>query len=296
MVGDEYSPGAVERLFRRIPDGAILRAVFFVLLALAVGVIGQDYRTMALADADRARTERTEPLPLAPPKPGDQIRPFLPRTIPVAPDRGEPRLPGYDAPAATAAMSQPMQFRMAADRAATAVGRIDVGTAEAFGAFLDGEGRGVKSLILHSPGGSVEDAMAMARLARERKLEMLVPADGYCASACPLFFAGGRYRAAGDHAWIGLHQVYAVDVPGVPRMRDLDRSISDIQATVARCQQLLQEMGVKPDIWIKAMQTPPNDLYVLTPDELSISNYVTKPVQGPPMPPTSTSPERPSAA
>lgn len=284
MVGDEFPPGRLERLFRRIPDGAILRSVFFGLLALSAGMIATDYQALASADADRRRTERTEPLPMEPPKPGDQIRPYLPKTIPVAPGRGEPKLPGYDGPVDGAAMGRPMRFTLAPDREIAAVGRIDVGTAETFRAFLDGEGKGARTLVLHSPGGSVEDAIAMARLARERRLDTRVPPDGYCASACPLLFAGGVRRAAGARSWIGLHQVYAVDIPGVPKWRDLDRSIADIQATVARCQELLVEMGVRPDIWIKAMQTPPADLYVLTTDELRDANFTTRPVQGPPMP------------
>ncbi len=284
MVGDEYSPGRLERLFRRMPDGTLLRGVFAGLLGLSVWMIGMDYRALASAGADRERTERTEPLPLKRPEPGDQVRPFLPRTIPVAPDRGEPKLPGYDGPVDGEAMGRSMRFQAGPDRSVVAIGRIDVGTADAFRAFLDGEGVGAKRIHLHSPGGSVEDALAMARLARERRLDTEVPADGYCASACPLFFAGGVQRAAGENAWIGLHQVYAAEVPGVPRLIDLDRSIADIQATVARCQALLVDMGVEADIWIKALQTPPNELYVLTRAELEASNYVTKPVQGPPMP------------
>ena len=284
MVGDEYPPGRIERLFRAIPDGAILRCVFFCLLALSVGIAATDYEAMASADADRQRTERTEPLPMELPRRGDQIRPFLPMAVPVAPDRGEPVLPGYDGPLDGHAMGRPMQFRVAPGRVASAVGRINVGTANALRTFIDGEGAGVKTLVLHSPGGSVEDAMAMARLLRDRKIDTQVPADGYCASACPLLFAGGVHRAAGGHAWIGLHQVYAVDIFGVRKLRDLGRSVSDIQATTARCQSLLVEMGIEASVWIKAMQTPPDELYVLTREELAASNFTTKPVQGPPMP------------
>ncbi|GGD92584.1 hypothetical protein GCM10011390_09140 [Aureimonas endophytica] len=285
MVGDDYAPGRLERLFRSIPDGAVLRGIFFALLVLAIGTAALDYQALAAADAERERLERTEPMPLAPPSPGDQVRPFLPRTIPVGPDRGEPRLPGYDGPVPGEAMARPMTFRTAPGALATAVGRIDPGTADALRAFLDGVGAGARTLVLHSPGGAVEDAMAMARLLRERRLDTEVPADGYCASACPLVLAGGVHRSAGAGAWIGLHQVYAAEgAAGFRRLADLDRSISDIQSTVARCQELLAEMGIAPEVWIKAMRTPPEALYVLTPQELAEANFTTKPVQGPPMP------------
>ncbi|WP_152045965.1 COG3904 family protein [Aureimonas psammosilenae] len=284
MVGDEYSPGWIERLFLRIPEGTVLNGLFYALLALLLSVLGFDYYGLAASDIDASRVERTEPMPLELPKPGDQIRPFLPKTVPVGPNRGEPRLPGYDGPVEGAAMGRPMEFRLAEGDVATAVGRIDMGTAAKLRAFLDGDGKAAKMLVLHSPGGSVEDALEMARLVREKRLETQVPADGYCASACPLVLAGGIRRAAGQDAWVGLHQVYAVDIPGVPKLRDLDRSVSDIQATVGRCQELLVEMGVAPAIWIKAMRTPPQDLYVLTPEEMRQANLTTKPLQGPPMP------------
>ena len=183
-------------------------------------------------------------------------------------------------------MTTPMAFYPAGDGVVSAVGRIEIGTAKAFRRFLAGEGAGasaqadeaaplkVKRLVLHSPGGSVEDALAMAADIRTQGISTEVPADGYCASACPLVLSGGVTRAAGEAAWIGLHQVYAVDTPGLPSVKDFDRSLSDIQGTIARCQQLLVTMGIDPAIWIKAMETPPEDLYVLTEEELITSRFV----------------------
>lgn len=284
MIGAEYSPGRFDRLMRRIPDGAILRLVFFVLLGLSAGVVGLDYYEMSAAEAEIARAARSEPLPLRRPTPGDQIRPYLPRTIPVGPDRGEPTLPGYDGPVGGEAMAAPMRFIDAGDGAVSAIGRIDIGTAATFKALLEEPGRRIETLYLHSPGGSVEDAMAMARLVREKRIDTRVPPDGYCASACPLLFAGGVERSAGTSAWIGLHQVYAVDLPGVAPERDLDASIADIQATIGECQELLVDMGVKPEVFIKAMKTPPEALYVLTEEELRDFDMVTPERFGPPMP------------
>jgi len=283
-VEDEEPPGRLARLFEAIPEGTVLRGVFVCLLGMAVGVVGLDYYEMTQAAADTARTARTEPLPLARPKPGDQIRPYLPKTIPVGPDRGEPKLPGYDGPVDGEAMSRPMRFVEAGNGELTAIGRIDAGTAETFRALLEKPGSAVRTLVLHSPGGSVSDAIVMARLVRERKIDTSVPADGYCASACPLLFAGGVQRLAGEGAWVGVHQVYAVEVAGATRPRDLDGSIADIQATIAECQQLLLDMGVKPEVWIKAMKTPPEALYVLTPEELRDFAVVTPERFGPPMP------------
>ncbi|WP_062012020.1 hypothetical protein [Aureimonas sp. AU4] len=261
------SPGRIERWLLAIPDGAVLRAIFFGLLALGASILWQDFQAGLDAARDAERTERTQPLPLAPARPGDQLRPYLPRALPVAPDRGVPRIPGFDEPLDGGALAAPMRFQRVEGGELAAVGRIDPGTAERLRAALDGAGgEGVTRLVLHSPGGSVEDALAMGRLVRERGIETRVPADGYCASACPLVFAGGTARMAGEGAWIGVHQVYAAD-PSTA-LRDVDRSIGDIQTTTARCQQLLVDMGVDPRLWIHAMETPAAELYVLTPEEL----------------------------
>lgn len=287
MIGEETSPGFLERTVLAIPEGSVLRTVFVALLVLSGWLVYLDWQDFAAREVDTARTERSEPMPMRRPEPGDQLRPYLPKTIPVAPDRGEPVIPGYDGPVDSEAMTTPMAFYPAGDGVVSAVGRIEIGTAKAFRRFLAGEGAGaasaqadeaaplkVKRLVLHSPGGSVEDALAMAADIRTQGISTEVPADGYCASACPLVLSGGVTRAAGEAAWIGLHQVYAVDTPGLPSVKDFDRSLSDIQGTIARCQQLLVTMGIDPAIWIKAMETPPEDLYVLTEEELITSRFV----------------------
>ncbi|UIJ73024.1 hypothetical protein [Aurantimonas sp. HBX-1] len=270
MIGWETPPGRFERLVNKLPEGAVLRGVFVSLLAVSASIVYLDYRDLAAASEDVERTMRTEPLPLERPEPGDQVRPYLPRTIPVGPDRGEPTLPGYDGPVGGEAMAEPMRFVAAPGGAVSAIGRIEIGTGAQLTAFLAEEGiRAGSTVHLHSPGGSVDDAIEMAREIRRLRLSTAVPDDGYCASACPLVLAGGVTRAAGAGAWVGVHQVYAVDIPGMPELRDVGASISQIQATIARCQELLVKMGVDPAVWIKAMQTPPEELYVLTEEDLS---------------------------
>ncbi|MBO0902125.1 hypothetical protein [Jiella sonneratiae] len=269
MIGEEAPPGRIERLFVALPEGSLLRLVFLALVGVAVALVALDFETMLDASAERARLSRTEPLPLRPPKPGDQIRPYLPKTMPVGPDRGVPTLPGYDGPVEGEALAAPMRFFVGPGGEASAIGRIEPGTAEALREFLaEPQAREVTTLYLHSPGGSVADAIAMARDLRSQKISTRVPDDGYCASACPLVLAGGLTRRAGAGSWVGVHQVYAVsgDEPGL--LSTVDRSIAEIQATTAACQTLLAEMGVDPALWIKAMETPSASLYVLTPEEL----------------------------
>ena len=319
MIGDEASPGRLVRFLDRLPDGFFLRFVFMAMLGLSAFTVITDYRERAGAAGNAERLTRTEPMPLTRPRPGDQIRPYLPKTIPVGPDRGEPVLPGFDGPLDGSAMADPMRFVSAGSGVVSAVGTIQPGTAVEFQRFLDENdpadnamispqaddneqpaAQGVekrprlrepiRKLYLHSPGGSVDDAIEMARLVRERRISTFVPADGYCASACPLLLAGGLTRHAGTGAWVGVHQVYAVPTTAsISLTPDVDRSIADIQETIARCQELLAQMGVDPAVWIKAMQTPADSLYVLTGGEL-VSYRLVRPLPddasfvGPPAP------------
>lgn len=92
-------------------------------------------------------------------------------------------------------------------------------------------------IIVDSPGGNVDAAMALGRMIRKNKLDIAVGktyCDGFypgsscfrasegvilrhlgdpfdrgamCNSACPLMFVGGNRRLVGDQAFFGVHQV-----------------------------------------------------------------------------------------
>ena len=102
-----------------------------------------------------------------------------------------------------------MTFDLAADGRLLATGTIVPGTAQAFVNEIEKRGSYIKSVVLASPGGSVRDTLAMGRLIRDKKYVTEVEADRYCASSCPLVFAGGIERKAGANAAIGVHQVSA---------------------------------------------------------------------------------------
>ena len=138
-------------------------------------------------------------------------------------------------------------------------------------------------MVLNSPGGSVTDALAMGRLIRERKFATEVEAGKYCASSCPLVFAGGVERRAGDRATIGVHQVAALRSAANRPPRD---EMSVAQNISARCQRYLADMGVSLQVWVHAMETPHDRLFVFKPDELKSLNMVTAapasaPIAGP---------------
>jgi hypothetical protein len=153
-----------------------------------------------------------------------------------------------------------------------ASGTISPGSARAFEAEVEKHGEYIKTVVLNSPGGSVGDALAIGRLIRTRKFATEVEPGKYCASSCPLAFAGGVERRAGERAIIGVHQVAAVTTANSKAPRD-DMSLA--QNVSARCQHHLIDMGVNPQVWVHAMETPHDRLFVFKPDELKSLNLVT---------------------
>ena len=93
---------------------------------------------------------------------------------------------------------KPMTFELVGGGKLMATGTITPGISQAFAAEVGKHGDYIKTVVLNSPGGSVTDALAMGRLIREKKFATEVEAGKYCASSCPLVFAGGVERRAGD--------------------------------------------------------------------------------------------------
>ncbi len=142
-------------------------------------------------------------------------------------------------------------------------------------------------MVLNSPGGSVADALAMGRIIRDKKFATEVEAGKYCASSCPLVFAGGVERRAGDKAAIGVHQVFAISSGGARGAATRDE-MSDAQRISARCQRYLIDMGINPQMWVHAMETPKDKLFIFKPDELKSLNIVTAAAPATPAGPAAT--------
>jgi hypothetical protein len=161
-------------------------------------------------------------------------------------------------------MAEPMQFVRGSGGRATALGRIDPGAAARLEAFLAENEKEIGELYLHSPGGSVSDALAMSEAIRMAGVATHVPAGGYCASSCPLLLAGGLRRTAGEGAFIGVHQIYAPE----PQTGTLQQGMENAQSITALCLRLLDRMEVDSSLWTHALATPPEQLYIFTEEEL----------------------------
>jgi hypothetical protein len=182
-------------------------------------------------------------------------------------------------PQADRALATQITFELRGGGRLMASGTITAGSARAFEDEVNKHGEYIKTVVLNSPGGSVADALAIGRLIRIRKFATEVEPGKYCASSCPLAFAGGVERRAGEHAVIGVHQIAALTSAASAAPRD-DMSLA--QNVSARCQHHLIDMGVNPEVWVHAMETPHDRLFVFKPDELKSLNLVTAPPESPP--------------
>lgn len=249
-------------------DETILRLIFRSVLAVAITVLALDVANMqgwtTSPDLAAAPAETREDSPAL----------NLPSLVPSI---LTPLLPGSDRrlmalPQPDGVLGQPMTFDLLSGGKLMATGTITPGVSQSFATEVAKHGDYIKTVVLNSPGGSVIDALAMGRLIRERKFTTEVEAGKYCASSCPLVFAGGVERRAGNKAAIGVHQVAvnASDVLGPPR-----DEMSIAQNISARCQRYLGDMGVSLQVWVHAMETPNNKLFIFKPDELKSLNLVT---------------------
>ena len=249
-------------------EQAILRWIFRGTLIVTVAVLALDLADLQgpIASRDTAAfpAEISEESPVF----------NLPNVLPSI---RAPLLPGGDKrlvmlPEPQGALARPMTFELVGGGKLMAIGTITPGVSATFAAEVGRHGDYIKTVVLESPGGSVADALAIGRLIREKKFATEVEARKYCASSCPLVFAGGVERRAGEKASIGVHQVAAVPTATAKRLRD---ETSVAQAISARCQHYLSEMGVSLRVWMHAMETPHDRLFVFKPDELKALNLVT---------------------
>ncbi|WKA28045.1 COG3904 family protein [Bradyrhizobium roseum] len=246
------------------PDEAVLRWIFRSAVMVTAVALAADLAGMNgwIGRPDPAAEVRRD-------TPSPDLPSLLPQVpLPAIPD-GDKRL--TPRPQADGLMAKPMTFELVGGGRLMATGTITPGISEAFAAEIAKRGDYIKTVVLNSPGGSVTDALAMGRLIRDKNFATEIESGKYCASSCPLVFAGGVERRVGDKAILGVHQVAAVGHAGaVPR-----DEMNVAQNISARCQRHLGDMGINLQVWVHAMETPHDKLFVFKPEELKSLNLVT---------------------
>ncbi|WP_235911568.1 COG3904 family protein [Mesorhizobium xinjiangense] len=256
---------ALKRHFQPLDEGELVRWTFrglllgaFVILAID---LGEMVEVRAAFTGDSAPAAARDPI--LPPAPGNESS-----------RANAPADPRHYLTTSDDALSIPMRFELQQDgRLLAASGSIDVGAGARFATELAARGDDVETISLNSPGGSLDDAIAMARLIREKGLATEVEAGALCASSCPLVLAGGTARNVSDKAAVGVHQFYTVG----EATYEPAQAMAHAQVTTARISRHLAAMGVDGALWLHALETPPSALYYLSPEELSAYRVVTDP-------------------
>ncbi|WP_224815843.1 hypothetical protein [Hasllibacter sp. MH4015] len=236
----------------------VQRAIYAILafqIAMAVVLAGSDL----IGAIPRLFTGTSAPQLDAPVAPGDQVRRFRPGDLPGRdrsnPDRQTPIPDPGD---------MPSRLRFTVEgTSALVTGTIAPGDATRFSEWLGADAT-FDTIRLHSPGGSVQDALAIGQAIRDADLDTMMEGGDICLSACPYILAGGVARTIADDAMVGVHQHYFGENTVLPAFL----AVEDVQHGQADVMAHLDDMGVDVRIMQHALSTPPEAIYVLLPEEL----------------------------
>jgi hypothetical protein len=141
-------------------------------------------------------------------------------------------------------------------------GPFGAGSANKVEAALD-SAPAIKAVVLESGGGRIGEAVRIAKLVRERKLNTYV--ETYCASACTFVFLAGEDRAATTHARIGFHRAF---FPGMSP--ELDDAMTESMLEAYRA------TGLSDAFLARVKATKAEDIWFPTNDELVEAQVVNR--------------------
>ncbi len=192
--------------------------------------------------------------------PGDQTRRYRPSDMPLRPARdGNPDRPFQS----TGDMPVRLNFERQGD-VLILTGAIAVGDFDRFETYLIEEGADYTDIQLNSPGGSVNDALSIGRRLRKDNANTRMDGNDVCLSACPYILAAGVERQIDDDAQVGVHQHFFDVNTVLPAFL----AVEDIQRGQGEVMNYLITMGIDPAVMQHALVTPPNEIYILLPDQL----------------------------
>jgi len=146
----------------------------------------------------------------------------------------------------------------------SAEGQIMPGSASQFRKILKQAGKLRLPVVITSPGGDVEAALAIGQMIRERKLDVLVgwtlftgcnpttkscklpkeqkgvyaglamTSRGYCLSACPFILASGQKRILGAGAILGVHEITTQPITQRIRYNETYRMVNGKKKVLSR--------------------------------------------------------------
>lgn len=268
------APRRIAGWWAGLPQGWFLRRLFHVMIVACIGGMVLDAFGALPADAPGEPAE-PNPVYFPRPAPGDNARPYRPDMVPKpSPDRtANPRLPdGTPIP-------QPRLKRMEFTYNRTdddvpyivASGDVATGTSEEFRRFYDRNGSDARYVILSSRGGVVQEAAELGAFIRSENIKTIVPKEAFCFSACPLILAGGTERVVYPDAWVGLHQSRLAEISGGTARDAFEYG----QTAVSEIMDYIERMDVDPIVWRRAIQTPHEEIFMLSNEELEETRLAT---------------------
>lgn len=116
-----------------------------------------------------------------------------------------------------------------------------------------------KSVLLSSPGGSLDAGLVMAAAFRRMNFVTIVPPRATCASACALAWLGGTRRMVSETGKVGFHAAY----------NNRDGKAQESGVGNALIGSFLNEIGLKRSAVIYITQAPPEGMQWLTINDAS---------------------------
>jgi hypothetical protein len=181
----------------------------------------------------------------------------------------------------------------------SAEGRIGPGAATDLAEALERLNGRRLPILIHSPGGSVADAVAMGELIRAKGLAVAVArtlitncperapkcpsgpgraitGGAMCASACVLVLAGGVERLVGPAALVGVHQITTVvrETEGLAHLTSTRKVYEQLDADAA-VSAYLAAMGVGDPVMALMRKTPAASVRWLSLADLKVSHLAT---------------------
>jgi hypothetical protein len=123
---------------------------------------------------------------------------------------------------------------------------------------------GIRTVVLAGPGGRISVGFELYEMFRERKLATRV--DDECASACTFAFLGGVERSISPGGQLGFHRG---SFPGLSD-NDMYESNRDLRRF------LLNHARLTPQFVDRVIATPPDEIWVPTPQELLAGRVINR--------------------
>jgi hypothetical protein len=134
-------------------------------------------------------------------------------------------------------------------------GEIKPETPDLFRTILDAIDTDI--VVIDSGGGRIDEAIEIARIIRQRKLNTFIYGNNVCSSACLLLFMSGETKYAQPGAALGIHSA---------SYKDGRRS----EAGTRQMADYLRSVGVPEGIIKRMRKTAPMDMDWLSEDQLEL--------------------------